>query len=91
MFDGLFGGYSFYNNLVCTRMFSLSRSSLWTSETLDEFPKKMVIAASYDFTKPFFMDVSTGCLLLRCTLWGLVSPLCNDFILNTNLRCELVH
>ncbi|GMH45191.1 hypothetical protein BSKO_13148 [Bryopsis sp. KO-2023] len=71
IFAGLFGGYSFYNHFVCTRMLPLKRMVKWTKwmresdrmrergsgEKRDPDEHHYVLfAASYVFNKAFFLD-----------------------------------
>eukprot|EP00803_Ostreobium_quekettii_P000427 evm.model.scf_2120EXC.3 EVM.evm.TU.scf_2120EXC.3 scf_2120EXC:10457-15838(+) len=71
VFAGLFGGYSVYEHVVCTRMLSLKRMVRWTQwyktqGTLKEDDTRVVFAASYLFTKAIFVDTQ-DCSVLALT------------------------
>lgn len=66
-YDGLFGGYSVYNHLVCTVLLPLE-VALSLTQTLnaqvqvirDEHPTKLAFACSPEFTKILLVDVRDG-------------------------------
>jgi len=72
-FDGVLGGYSAYDHIVCTRIFPLSRIITWTTR-LCASPqiagriggRELVFAATYDLQKIFTINVNTGIISL-CT------------------------
>lgn len=62
-FHGLFGGYCFYENISSTRLFPLSRLLRYTRMCRDNSiigQESVVFAASFNFTKLFFLNTRTG-------------------------------
>lgn len=65
VFHGLFGGYSFYNHMVSTRMLPLRRLLRWTRtahSTLGFGPedRRVLFAASHNFNKMLYCDCRDG-------------------------------
>lgn len=65
IFHGLFGGYSFYSHLVCTRMLPLRRLVRWTRTAHSQlgFPprdQRALFAASHNFNKMVYCDGADG-------------------------------
>ena len=68
IWKGILGGYSAYDDVVCTRLFPLARCAFWTSRlrhlgVLEFFPgdglSLIVIAASFDMRKIFVVDAES--------------------------------
>ena len=66
-FAGMFGGYSAYDHMVCTRLFSLSRVMNWSARLCSNQDvartlkgKELVIAADFKLDKLFTLNVHTG-------------------------------
>ena len=64
IFSGLLGGYSVYDHMPCTRLFSLEKAVHATQEVrqmagLQMPPQYFVIGGSYDMRKCFFCDAAT--------------------------------
>lgn len=63
IFSGLLGGYSVYDHMPCSRLFSLEKSVHATREMrqmVGQIPQQyFVIGGSYDMRKQFFCDAAT--------------------------------
>mmetsp|Transcript_29991 Transcript_29991/g.76373 ORF Transcript_29991/g.76373 Transcript_29991/m.76373 type:complete len:579 (-) Transcript_29991:483-2219(-) len=67
LFWGIFGGYSFYDHLVVTRMLPLKRAVFWTrflrdrgQLSGDQGASSLIVAASFNFHKIFLADLKDG-------------------------------
>eukprot|EP00995_Heteronema_vittatum_P001899 NODE_126_length_1856_cov_354.967903_g86_i0.p1 GENE.NODE_126_length_1856_cov_354.967903_g86_i0~~NODE_126_length_1856_cov_354.967903_g86_i0.p1 ORF type:complete len:489 (-),score=125.71 NODE_126_length_1856_cov_354.967903_g86_i0:389-1804(-) len=69
IFHGLFGGYSFYHNMVCTRMFSLDRMVRWT---LKLRRKSSAFAANYHTYIPICANLHTNKMIVLDTATDMV-------------------
>lgn len=72
IFQGLFGGYSAYDFIACTRLLPLARCLRYTRMCRDNrvIPPSstlLVFAASFDFSRIFFVETMTGQVRLRPT------------------------
>jgi hypothetical protein len=66
-FAGCFGGYSAYDHVICTRLFSLARVIRWSARICGDprmavalKQKELVIAADFKLDKLFTLNVNTG-------------------------------
>jgi hypothetical protein len=66
-YAGLFGGYSAYDHIVCTRLFSLPRVVNWSAQLYSNQGvaallngKELVVAADFKLEKLFTVNVHTG-------------------------------
>ena len=95
IFDGLLGGYSFYDHLACTRLYPVRRTLAQTQARADvarsrgcfrdalrpsQDISRIIIAASFNYRKPFLLDVDDGMVLVLGTEHrgrdGLHTPAC---------------
>lgn len=62
IFKGVFGGYSAYNHVVCTRLFPLKRVIFWTKRFKRQIGlgTKIIVAASFNLRKIFLLDSLDG-------------------------------
>lgn len=79
LFHGLFGGYTFYDQAVNVRFFSLERMLRWTelckAQGILPPEKKMVVfAASFNFHKIYVVDCETGMVSVS---YSTHEPLCH--------------
>ncbi|MEW5320498.1 MAG: hypothetical protein WDW38_011566 [Sanguina aurantia] len=68
IFHGLFGGYAFYDHIVCVRMLPLSLAAIWTTKFKLRLPAgrtSMIIAANFNFSKMFIVDLASGEILVN--------------------------
>jgi hypothetical protein len=67
IFAGIFGGYSAYDHVACTRLFPLQRAVHWTLRLREGSllgPHHVVIAASFDLRKIFVVNAEDGSVSL---------------------------